>query len=534
LGVLLLWVHAGSSALSRARAEAADARAEKATSAFEAAQATAELERTRAEQRAASVRQLTNVFLVDFHDAIEKLDGATRARELIVTKALEHLQALASEADDDPLFNEELAKAYERVGFVQGGPRGHHLGDSAGALASYRKALELREATLASNPDDSEMLQRTTATRTWVADMLRITGHIEAAAEQYDMVLDARQRLLERNPRDHNARRGFAIALLELGRSHGVMGNRPRALELYSRSLDIRRELLREQPRDPASMRTVSVGLNAVAQSHAELGDTERALELYLEGLALRQNIAEIEPDGRALRDVIMAHVFVGQTHFARGEYAQAREHAEAAHAGGTRRLDADPGDARAQQDLTLVCELLGDVAVVEHDQPAALRHFQRAMELSTGLVEQDAANTYYRRLAARSHAGVAKALAMAGTLEEAMSNHRAAVAILQTLVDADALDVPAREDLARQHLELGEIARRAGLSRAARAHLEDARRELRALLELAPTKTAVRADLARALQLLAELHIDNGEANVAAQLEAEARDVLGKGRPEA
>jgi hypothetical protein len=63
----------------------------------------------------------------------------------------------------DPGLQRELAMAYEKVGLVQGGTSDSSLGDSVGALASYKKALDIRQ-TLASSPhatsDDRVSLAR--------------------------------------------------------------------------------------------------------------------------------------------------------------------------------------------------------------------------------------------------------------------------------------------------------------------------------------------------------------------------------------
>jgi eukaryotic-like serine/threonine-protein kinase len=51
-------------------------------------------------------------------------------------------------------LQKELASAYERVGDVLGYPYGANLGDSAGALRSYRKALAIRESLVGASAQD--------------------------------------------------------------------------------------------------------------------------------------------------------------------------------------------------------------------------------------------------------------------------------------------------------------------------------------------------------------------------------------------
>src|SRR5213082_785196 len=108
----------------------------------------------RAERRFNDVRRLAHSVLFDYHDAIKNLPGATRARERLVRDALTYLDSLAGEAAGDPGLQRELAAAYERVGDVRGEAYAASLGDPAGALDSYEKALQIRQALVAATPRD--------------------------------------------------------------------------------------------------------------------------------------------------------------------------------------------------------------------------------------------------------------------------------------------------------------------------------------------------------------------------------------------
>ena len=100
----------------------------------------------RAERRFAEVRQLSNKFLFEFEGAIHNVAGATKARELVVKTAQEYLDRLAAEAGRDPDLIHELAEAYHKLGTVQGSTVEGNTGDTKAALASYRRALALRDA----------------------------------------------------------------------------------------------------------------------------------------------------------------------------------------------------------------------------------------------------------------------------------------------------------------------------------------------------------------------------------------------------
>ncbi len=113
----------------------------------------------RVERRFSEVRRLTNSYLFEIHDAIHDLPGATSARQLIVTRALEFLDRLAGESAGDRTLQLELAAAYLKVGDVQGKPYKPNLGDSTGAVRSYTKAADIA-APLAEAETDSHSTAR--------------------------------------------------------------------------------------------------------------------------------------------------------------------------------------------------------------------------------------------------------------------------------------------------------------------------------------------------------------------------------------
>ncbi|HEX6396420.1 MAG TPA: serine/threonine-protein kinase, partial [Steroidobacteraceae bacterium] len=128
----------------------------------------AEQQRLIAQRHFDSVRKLSNK-LFAFHDEIAQLPGSTRAREMLVTTSLEYLDALHQESGTDPALQEELAVAYKKVGDIQGHTTQSNVGDSAGALRSYAKAIALLEPLHAREPKNARigvLLARTYSVQT--------------------------------------------------------------------------------------------------------------------------------------------------------------------------------------------------------------------------------------------------------------------------------------------------------------------------------------------------------------------------------
>jgi serine/threonine protein kinase len=116
-----------------------------------------------AEERLREVRSMTRTLVFDVHDAVARLPGSAPARELVVTRAVEYLDRLASQAAGDTLLMSELADAYERLALAQGDLLRPDAA-AAGRISDI-KSLRLREALLAVRPGDAGIARAIAVTR---------------------------------------------------------------------------------------------------------------------------------------------------------------------------------------------------------------------------------------------------------------------------------------------------------------------------------------------------------------------------------
>jgi eukaryotic-like serine/threonine-protein kinase len=108
-----------------------------------------------AERRFAQVRKIANSLIFDYHDEIAKLDGSTKLREKLVSDAVEYLNAISQEAENDTELMKEIAVAYRKIGDVQGQPYGRNLGKLAEAVISYEKSVSILENAVSIAPNDT-------------------------------------------------------------------------------------------------------------------------------------------------------------------------------------------------------------------------------------------------------------------------------------------------------------------------------------------------------------------------------------------
>ena len=113
--------------------------------------------KSRANARFEDLHQLAQVVLFDHHDLVEPLAGATPVRKRLVVDALSYLDRLSQDAPSDRALRREMGVTYREVGLVQrNGDRRAHLGDAAGAMRSYKRAITALAQLVAEDAQGSD------------------------------------------------------------------------------------------------------------------------------------------------------------------------------------------------------------------------------------------------------------------------------------------------------------------------------------------------------------------------------------------
>jgi hypothetical protein len=96
-------------------------------------------ERARAERELSAVRRIAQSMLGEVDDAVSKLPGSTQAREILLRRGTEYLDALSAEAVGDDTLRREVSLGYLQLSRVQGSVTPQTLGDRAAAMKSLEK-----------------------------------------------------------------------------------------------------------------------------------------------------------------------------------------------------------------------------------------------------------------------------------------------------------------------------------------------------------------------------------------------------------
>jgi len=327
-------------------------------------------QRARAERRFNEVRQLANSLLFELHGAIENLPGSTAARELLVKRASEYLDSLAQEAENDVSLQRELASAYVKVGNVQGNPNNANLGDTAGALQSYRRAQQITDQILTGNPMDSEASRFLAVIQEKMSDVQGVMGNLTAAVNSAYKSLVIFKSLAEADPTNVRAQRSLGISYIKVGDVLGNSnfpnaGDEAGAMTNYQASLAVWQALDQANPNNSDIRSWLGLIHERIGSIFEQQGRIDVALESYRESQTIREALAKENPQNTdAVRNAAIANEKMGNVMTALKNLDAAFENRSRSLQIFKQLADADPRNAQAQQSLAIsyihLADLLG------------------------------------------------------------------------------------------------------------------------------------------------------------------------------
>jgi len=427
--------------------------------------ARAEVERAKAERRFSDVRKLANSFVFKYHDAIAKFPGSTPVREMLVKDALEYLDNLAQEAGDDPSLQRELAAAYLKIGDVQGRPYKPNLGDTAGALASYGKAVAIFEAlskTDAMSADNRRDLSN--AYESIGNIQMRHSDAAEAVETQRKAVI-IREQLLKDDPAKVESGRLLAAGYLYLGDAMVASGDIPAALESYRQTLPIRERLYAADETNAADARSLArsyqrIG-NVLMQTSALKDDAElgrAAWETHRKALLIREKLSAADPtNAQDRRDLADEYVMKAPSQMAAGDAREALADCRKALVIFEALLKIDPTNAEARRDLAHAHRVTGLVLDLKiGDVVEALKHYRQSLEIFEQMAASDPTNIENYLDLARGYRRLGETLEKVNDNLEAIASYRRSAMFNEKFLAANPTNALVRPALATDYFKLG------------------------------------------------------------------------------
>ncbi|MFO0974306.1 MAG: serine/threonine-protein kinase [Phycisphaerae bacterium] len=344
-----------------------------------------------AQRRFEDVRRMASSFIFEVHDRVEPLTGSTPVRQFIIEKALGYLDRLAAESGDNESLLNDLSGAYVKVGDVQGGLPVSNVGDTAGAMRSYRAALALAQ----------------------------------------------RWRKLDGNSPDA----GYRIANCwdRIGNQSAGLGDSAAALEAYENS---RHELEQVLPRfgDTLLVRRSIAGIYSKTGSiYLNSGETERGMKTLEQSLALMRTLAAQEPNNKScVRDQTVPMMKIAQQLCYIHREADAMKYLDEAMGIFTKLAAEDPNDMLRQRDISVCADLIGTVEISRGRLDAAEQIYRRGLEIARRMVAADPRNVLVQRDLMVGLNNMGDVLRRLGRAAESEAVHREALAIAHTLITLD------------------------------------------------------------------------------------------------
>ncbi|MEW6212330.1 MAG: protein kinase [Acidobacteriota bacterium] len=435
-----------------------------------AERARAEAEQARAERRFNDVRKLANSFLFEFHDAIENLSGSTKARELVIKRAMEYLDSLAEESGDDPSLLRELTVAYLKVGDINDA-----MGNKEEARRSYDMAVAMNkircerldsppseerlasDKTIALNKPkiDAQCLRDLSDSYARLSDLLAVTGDTAGALELSLQALSIDEKLATENPDDAKAKTILAGSYMGTAYLLGVTGNKQGELDNYGKALQIREEVAAADANNASVRADLADSLRHLGVAMRWRGPTAVVITYLRRALAVDYELSSSDPtNARARFKLSTSYWCLGEALEDEGDSVGALENYRSALAIREQMAAADPQSATARSSLAPVHINIGRLLVKTGDPQGAIRSARRALEISQSISSAAPTNARVRSFIALCHLNLGEAREKMGDTGAALASYVKAAEILEPLAAADPKSTEFHFDLAKACLD--------------------------------------------------------------------------------
>ena len=368
-------------------------------------------QRLRAERRFNDVRAVSHDLIFPIHDSIQYLAGATPARKLVVQSALQYLNALSKDAPDDISLQEEIATAYDKVGEAQGGVGKANLGDTAGALESHKKALDIRKSIFASKPNDPSSRDGLIRSYQQVGHILQDMGRYEESLEYNTAHLELSKQLAAGSPHNDVARSRLADSYNWMGDILSDLGRWDDSLKNYEASAQIYKELSSSGFRPLISQGNWALERKKIGSILEVRGEVQLSLQEFRSALAVDEDLARANPqDASDARSVSIDYASLANAMLELHDIDGAIQHYQRALVIDRRLAAADREDASARYYLVRHSYGLGDAFLERSQTNSAIAIYREAVSSAERSANSDPENTFMRSELARVYAKLAKA----------------------------------------------------------------------------------------------------------------------------
>lgn len=441
----------------------------------------AEQQRLLAEKRFSEVRELANAFVFKYHDEIKDLPGSTRLREMLVNDALTYLNRLSADETNDLSLKIELAQAFMKIGDAQGQAYNANLGDTAGAIESYRKAVELLEFAAQKSGDVKISNELMNAYQKFSL-LLSRSGQAESA-EFSEKAIAIGETLLAADPENSEQILNLSGAYLSQGDILAGEYQPEKTIEIYKKALKLAENVYLTEPENQLALRRF-IGLNQrlgfqyflLASGADETGEAGQAadfhkisLPYYRQSLTAAEKQFAVDSNNAIFRRTFFAlKINVAQVERQLGETDRAMKAQRQALEEFTKVAASDAENFEAKSDLALVYDDLALTLAKRGEFDAAFENHRNAIRLMNEAVDNDPNNQEFWRSRRDMEMRYANTLLSGDEFEKASEMYK--------LAFNEAKTAPMLQDVGWQNLFAGEMHEKLGDVQAAQNDWQSAR----------------------------------------------------------
>jgi serine/threonine protein kinase len=390
----------------------------------------AEQQRILAEKRFNDVRQLANSVVFKYHDAIADLEGSTAVREMLVKDALQYLDTLAADAGSDSELKKELALAYLKLGDAQGKIYAANIGDTEGALASYRKSVGLLEEAVKDAPADAKAkIDLIKAYDSLAFLMTRAGGNSRELVEKSLNLYDELEKI---EPADDERRMQLVELLIRYGDTAAGFEN---SLREHLKAHAVAEKLVESDPDNTEKLRQLVRANQRIGTDYQRLGDKARqenksseSVEFFRQSLeyqrrmfAATEKLYALAPEKPANRRYLaLAYINLSDSLGRNGQTVEALQMLEKARAMLEEQLRLDPKNNETKFDLAEIFNTFADIYAEAGDRENFARYLRKAFELNEEIYTRDPKNLEVLNYIVERGAKLAEAYARMGDAEKA------------------------------------------------------------------------------------------------------------------
>ncbi|MCB1024004.1 MAG: protein kinase [Acidobacteria bacterium] len=366
-----------------------------------------------AQNRFEDVRNLANNVVFKYHDAIADLPGSTEVRKMLVSDALEYLDRLAKNSSDNSELQKELARAYLKMGDVQGEMYAANIGDTKGALASYKKAVDLLEAAVKKNPEDiaaKEILITAYDSYAFLGLRTSSPGDLKEIVNKAIVLQGEITRSRPMNDSDTARLIELYIRLGDVDVGDRAKEGQDFGIRLahHMKALPLAEALYRSRGDSAANTKTLARVYQRIGTDHISLAEEAeangdlalskeqyaRSLEFHKKSFEMIEKIYQSDPESNESRRYMESgFAIMSKSLSAVGKYEEALEYAIRNLKLSKEVFERDPADKEGEFSVSLAYGVLADVYARKDEYRKSIENTEKALAIDKKIYRADKNN---------------------------------------------------------------------------------------------------------------------------------------------